>query len=93
MEADVDDSEIFSTALIWCANADDISKPSPVVGKKAMILCKTEMTINVTPFSDEFDMMPEVPVVHTEVEYDCPITGDSKILNHQKCAIHQRDGT
>ena len=30
VEADVDDAEIFSTALIWCANAEDIYNPTPV---------------------------------------------------------------
>ena len=38
------------------------------------------MTVNVTPFSDDFGMMPEVPVVHAAVAYDCPITGNSTIL-------------
>ena len=32
---------------------------SPVVGKNAIILYKTDMTVNVTPFSDDFGMMPE----------------------------------
>ena len=36
----------------------------PVVGKNANILYKTKMTLNVTPFSDDFGMMPEVSVVH-----------------------------
>ena len=44
-----------------------------------MILYKTDMTVNVTPFSDDFGMMPEVSVVHAEVSYDCPITGNSTI--------------
>ena len=38
------------------------------------------MTVNVTPFSDDFGMMPEVPVVHAAVAYDFPITGNSIIL-------------
>ena len=38
------------------------------------------MTVNVTPFSDDFGMMPEVPVVHAAVAYDCPITGATTIL-------------
>ena len=38
------------------------------------------MTVNVTPFSDNFGIMPEVPVVHSAVAYDCPITGNSTIL-------------
>ena len=38
------------------------------------------MTVNVTPFSDDFGMMPEVPVFHAAVAYDCPITGNSTIL-------------
>ena len=38
------------------------------------------MTVNITPFSDDFGMMPEVPVVHAEVAYDFPITGNSTIL-------------
>ena len=58
----------------------DSHDDSPVVGKNVMILYKTEMTVNVTPFSDEFGMMPEVPVFHAEVAYYCPITGNSTIL-------------
>ena len=38
------------------------------------------MTVNVIPFSDDFGMMPEVPVVHTAVAHDCPITGETTIL-------------
>ena len=38
------------------------------------------MKVNVTPFSDDFDMMPEVPVFHAAVSYDCPITGNSTTL-------------
>ena len=38
------------------------------------------MTVNVTPFSDDFGMMPEVPVFHAEVAYDFPITGNPTIL-------------
>ena len=38
------------------------------------------MTVNVTPFSDDFGMMPEVPVVHAAVAYDCHITGSTTIL-------------
>ena len=30
VEADVDDAEISSTDLIWCANAEEISNPSSV---------------------------------------------------------------
>ena len=38
------------------------------------------MTVNVTPFSDNFVMMPEVLVVHLAVAYDFPVTGISTIL-------------
>ena len=38
------------------------------------------MTVNVTPFYDNFGMMPEVPVFHAAVAYDFPITGNSTIL-------------
>ena len=38
------------------------------------------MTVNVATLSDDFGMMPEVPVVHAAVAYDCPIAGNSKIL-------------
>ena len=38
------------------------------------------MTVNVTPFSGDVGMMPEVLVVHAAVAYDCPITGNSTIL-------------
>lgn len=58
----------------------DSHADSPVVGKNAIILYKTDMTVNVTPFSDDFGMMPEVPVVHAAVAYDCPRTGATTIL-------------
>ena len=58
----------------------DSHADSPVVGKNAMILYKIEMTVNVTPLSDDFGMMPELPVVHAAVAYFCPITGNSTIL-------------
>ena len=58
----------------------DYHDDSPVVGKNAMILYKTEMTVNVTPFSNDFGIVPEVPVVHAAVAYYCPITGNSTIL-------------
>ena len=38
------------------------------------------MIVNVTPFSDEFGMMPEVLVVCAAVAYDCPITSNTTIL-------------
>ena len=38
------------------------------------------MTVNITPFSDEFGMMPELPFVYAVVAYDCPITGNSTII-------------
>ena len=44
-----------------------------------MILYETEMTVNETPFSDDFGMMPEVQVLHAAITYDCPITGNSTI--------------
>ena len=58
----------------------DSHADSPLVGKNAMILYKTETTVNVNPFSDDFGMMPEVPVFHAEVAYDFPITGNLTIL-------------
>ena len=38
------------------------------------------MTFNLTPFSDDFSVMPEVPGFHATVAYYCPITGNSTIL-------------
>ena len=38
------------------------------------------MTANVTPFSNDFGMMPEVPVIHAAVAYDCLVIGNSTIL-------------
>ena len=38
------------------------------------------MTVNLTPFYDDFEMIPEVPAVHAADEYYFPITGNSKIL-------------
>ena len=53
---------------------------SPVFGENAMILYKTEMKVTVTPLSDDFYMIHEVPVVHAAVSCDYPITGNSTIL-------------
>ena len=38
------------------------------------------MTVNVTPFSDDFGIMSELLVAHAAVAYYCPITGNSIIL-------------
>ena len=38
------------------------------------------MTVNITPFSDNFGIITEVSVFHVAVEYYFPITGNSKIL-------------
>ena len=53
---------------------------SQVVGENDLILYKTDMTVNVTPFSDDFGMMPEIPVVHAAVAYYCSVTGSTTIL-------------
>ena len=34
------------------------------------------MKVNVTPFSDDFGIMPKVPVFHAAVVYDFPVTGN-----------------
>ena len=54
----------------------DYHDESPLVGKNAMILYKTDIKVIVTPFSDDFGMMLEVPVVHAAVSYDFFITGN-----------------
>ena len=51
-----------------------------MVGKDARILYKTKMTVNVTPFSDDFGMIHEIPVVHAAVSHDYLITGNTTIL-------------
>ena len=73
----------LSTSASTSITELDYHVNSPVVGKNAMTLYKTEMAVNVTPFSDDFGMMTEVPVVHAAVAYYFPITGNSTILNHQ----------
>ena len=43
-EADVYDAEIFSTTLICCANAEDISNPPPATQKLASVeLCLLQL--------------------------------------------------
>ena len=58
----------------------DSHADSPLVGKNAIVLYKTDITVNVTPFSDDFGMMPEVPVVYAAVSYNYPVTGSTTIL-------------
>ena len=77
------DISASSTSASTSRTELDYHADFPVVGRNAMILYKTDMTVNVTPFSDDFGMMPEVSVVHAAVAYGCPITGNSTILNHQ----------
>ena len=69
-----------STSPSTSITKQDSHGDSSAVGKNAMMLYKTEMTVDVTPFSDDFGMMPEVPVLHAAVAYDFPITGNSTIL-------------
>ena len=68
-----------STSVSTSITELDSHADSPVVGENSMILYKTEMTVNVTPFSDDFGMMPKVPVVRAAVAYYFPITRYSKI--------------
>ena len=58
----------------------DSHTDSLVVGENTIILYNTDMTVNVTPFSDDFGVMTEVPVFHGVVVYDCPIAGDTYML-------------
>ena len=69
-----------STSAFTSKTELDSHAEPPVVGKNAMILYKTEMKSTVTPLSDDFGVMPEVPVVHAAVACDFPITGNSTIL-------------
>ena len=69
-------STYFSTSI----KELDYHAESPVVGKNTMLLYKTEMKVNVTAFSDDFGIMPEIRFVHAAPAYDCHITGNSTII-------------
>lgn len=70
----------LSSSSTECRTELDSHADSPVLGKHASILFQTDKTISVAPFSDSLGILPEVPVAHGAVAYDCPYSGQTFIL-------------
>ena len=58
----------------------DSHADSPVVGKYARILERTDKKVSVSGFSDELGKPIKVEVVNAAVAYDCEYTGNSYII-------------
>ena len=51
----------------------------PVIGKNAYILSKIGETVDVAPFTSDYSPI-SVKLVDAALKYDCPYSGESKIL-------------
>ena len=51
----------------------------PVIGKNAYILSKIGETVDVAPFTTDYNPM-SMELVDAALKYDCPYSGKSKIL-------------
>ena len=51
----------------------------PVIGKNAYILSKVDETVFVAPFTPDYNPI-RVELVDAALNYDCPYSGESKIL-------------
>ena len=58
----------------------DSHADSPVVGKHARILERTDKTVKVSGFTEDLGGSLSVPVVNAAVAYDCDTTGNTYIL-------------
>ena len=58
----------------------DSHADSPVVGKYARIIWRTEKKVNVSGFTDELGDCVNIPVVHAAISYDDPYTGETSTL-------------
>ena len=51
-----------------------------VTGKNTVVLDLTGKVVSVSPFSDQYEAMEDVPVATVATAYDCPTTGKTHIL-------------
>lgn len=51
-----------------------------VVGKNCRVLRSTGRTVDVNPFTPDYDAMRQVPVVDAALFYECPTTGSEYLL-------------
>ena len=58
----------------------DSHADSPVLGKGAIIVRKTDRTVSVKGFADEIGNPISVPVVDGLVAYDCEYSGETRLL-------------
>ena len=58
----------------------DSHADSPVLGKTAVIIHKTGITISVNGFSDELGRALSVPVIYGAITYDAESSGETHIL-------------
>ena len=62
-----------------------------VAGKNFRVIELTGETVNVTPFSDEYEAIGDVPVATVATAYTCPKTGETVILiGHQHLLFGER---
>ena len=51
----------------------------PVVGRHALIVSESGMSVDVNPFTPAYPSM-KAPIVHAALQYDCPYIGETYIL-------------
>ena len=58
----------------------DSHADSPVLGKSAVIIKKTDRRVSVRGFADEIGKTISVPVVDGVLAYDCEFTGETVLM-------------
>ena len=64
-----------------------------VAGSNCRVISFTGKTVTVTPFSGEYNAMPDIPIATVGTAYDCPTTGQVYILvTHESLWFGERLG-
>ena len=51
-----------------------------VIGHNSQIISRSGRTVQVSPFTPDYQALPEVPIVDATIAYECPLTGKVYIL-------------
>ena len=61
-------------------NELDSHADTVVAGDNCVVLEPTGRTVSVSPFSDEYDSIDDIPIATVATAYDCPTTGQVYVL-------------
>ena len=86
----IKNNKVYSTILEGTENIQDVNESSqteldshanmPVIGMNAYILSKIGETVDVAPFTPDYKPI-SVELVDAALKYECPYSGEIKILN------------